>query len=171
MKKRSILLAVLVLIGSAKIFGSSAAVTDMDKHQMVYDTTMVVDIEDGMPHRILMKEEARTLTPRDWAEIKTLRMQNLLQLSHKQANRLYKLNLKKAKEMEKYAKKGGVKGKANAKACARHNEKFVKMLTPSQLNAYNQYSMMQHKESKKVTCCRVKGHGKRMVVSSATISE
>lgn len=120
--------------------------------------------EEKIPiYRILKEKRGNAMTPRDWAEFKTKNMQHRLHLNNKQTERLYKLNLLESKELveaneDKHARLLRKQNKAE--------ERFIETLNPVQKIAYEGYKEREKSQPYSVSCCKMKGHGKKMVVHS-----
>ncbi|MEG1574550.1 MAG: hypothetical protein RR341_05730, partial [Bacteroidales bacterium] len=153
MKKRTLLLAGLLLLcvtASAKHKHGTQMVimgqdTVMVSEMGVFnngngqDTVMMMGVETVPIYRILVQDNGRALTAREWASMKTMKMKKQFNLNDKQADKLYKINLKEAKEMESYhAEKHAMKEK-QVKNMLKSEDKFRKSLNSEQLTSYNQW--------------------------------
>lgn len=178
MKKTALLLAGLLLLcgtASAKhkqkgmqrvIIGQDTVmVAEMGVYNngMGQDTVMMMGVGTVPVYRVLVQDRGRAMSARDWAEMKTNKMKKELNLNVKQTEKLYKMNLKQAKDMESYrAEKHAMKDK-QIKKMVKNEEKFKNSLTSDQLSMYNEWKMY-HQNDMAVKRCKIKGHGKKMVV-------
>ena len=120
--------------------------------------------EEKIPvYRVLTEKRGNSMTPRDWAEFKTENMRHRLNLDNKQCERLYKLNLLESKEM---VKTNEVKHAQLLKKQTKAKERFIETLNPVQKLAYEGYKEREKSQPYSVSCCKMKGHGKKMVVYS-----
>lgn len=163
MKKRRLLLSVFI-IG----FGTAVAQHHGMKHApatAMIEETAVVDGVGAIPiYRVLVTKSGKAMSARDWASMKTMKMQEALNLNNKQAEKLYKVNLGWAKETRSYhAEKHAMKDK-QVKKMMKRERKFTETLSPSQLAAYNSWKK-QSRMGMDVKSCKMKGHGKHMIIS------
>ena len=148
MKKKRVLLNVFIIC-----FGSAVA----QHHGTVHKATIPA-------YRVLVTESGKAMSARDWAGMKTMKMQEALNLNGKQAERLYKVNLCIAKDTRsRHAGKQAAKEK-QTKKLAKREKKFTQTLSPSQLAAYGNWKK-QSRAGMDVKPCKMKGHGKRMIIS------
>lgn len=152
---------------------------DMNKSVVVRDTLTLNSLEiisynghdsiismseEKIPvYKILTEKRGNAMTPRDWAEFKTENMRHRLHLDNKQCEKLYKLNLLESKEM---VKTNDNKHAQLLKKQTKAEERFVETLNPIQKLAYEGYKEREKSQPYSVSCCKMKGHGKKMVVHS-----
>ena len=162
MKKRRLLLSIFV-IG----FGTVMAQHHGMKHHHasgMQETAVVEGIGVVPVYKVLVTQSGKAMSARDWASMKTMKMQEILNLDNKQAERLYKVNLGWAKDTRSYhAEKHAMKDK-QIKKMMKREKKFTETLSPTQLAAYNSWKK-QNRMSMDVKSCKMKGHGKRMIIS------
>ncbi|MBR5532407.1 MAG: hypothetical protein IKU59_03770 [Bacteroidales bacterium] len=121
--------------------------------------------EEKIPvFRVLTEKRGNAMTPRDWAEYKTENMRHRLHLNNKQTEKLYKLNLIESKERASYPEEKLAMKSRHIRKQAKAEERFVETLNPVQKIAYEGYKERVCSQPLSVSCCKMKGHGKKMVV-------
>lgn len=115
-------------------------------------------------YKVLVTKSGKAMSARDWASMKTMKMQEALNLNDKQADRLYKVNLGWAKDTRSYHAEKHAMKERQIKKMMKREKKFTETLTPSQLTAYNNWKK-QSKPGLDVRSCKMKGHGKRMIIN------
>lgn len=162
MKKRKLLLSIFI-IG----FSTAIAQHRVNKHhptEIIQETAVVEGIGVVPVYKVLVTESGKAMSARDWASMKTIKMQELLNLDNKQAEKLYKVNLGWAKDTRSYhAEKHAMKEK-QVKKMLKREKKFTETLSPTQLAAYNSWKK-QNRMGMGVKSCKMKGHGKRMIIN------
>lgn len=117
-------------------------------------------------YRVLTEKRGNAMTPRDWAEFKTENMRHRLHLNNKQTEKLYKLNLMDSKERTDYRNENSTMKARHLKKQAKAEKRFMETLNPVQKIAYEGYKERENSQPFSVSCCKMKGHGKKMVVHS-----
>ena len=121
--------------------------------------------EEKIPiYKILTQKNGEVMTPRDWAEFKTENMKHRLHLNNKQTEKLYKLNLMESKERISYGDNKSAMNERHLRKQAKAEERFVETLNPIQKMAYSSMKGKECNHPLSVGCCKMKGHGKKMVV-------
>lgn len=115
-------------------------------------------------YRVLVTESGKAMSARDLASMKTMKMQDALNLDGKQAEKLYKVNLSWAKDTRSYHAEKHAMKERQIKKFMKREKKFTETLSPSQLTAYNNWKK-QSRMGMDVKSCKMKGHGKRMVIN------
>ncbi len=117
-------------------------------------------------YRVLTERRGNAMTPRDWAEFKTENMRHKLHLNDKQTEKLYKLNLIESKERTNYRHEESAMEARHLRKQAKAEARFMETLNPVQKIAYEGYKERENSQPFSVSCCKMKGHGKKMVVHS-----
>ena len=131
-----------------------------------HDSIVSMKHETIPVYRVLSEKRGNAMTPRDWAEFKTENMRHRLHLNNKQTEKLYKLNLMESKERTDYRNESSAMKARHLKKQAKAEERFVETLNPVQKIAYEGYKERENSQPYSVSCCKMKGHGKKMVVHS-----
>ena len=138
---------------------NSLEIINLNGHDSIVSMT-----EEKIPiYRVLTEKRGNAMTPRDWAEYKTENMRHRLHLNNKQTEKLFKLNLMESKERTNYKKEKFAMRARHLKKQMKAEERFVSSLNPVQKVAYEGYKEREECHPLSVKCCKVKGHGKKMV--------
>lgn len=178
-------LYLIIALGALFAFNGSAKERnhkDINKSVIVRDTLTLNSLEiisinghdsivdmrhETIPiYRVLTEKRGNAMTPRDWAEFKTENMRHRLHLNNKQTEKLYKLNLMESKERTNYRNDKSAMKARHLKKHAKAEERFMESLNPVQKIAYEGYKERENSQPFSVSCCKMKGHGKKMVVHS-----
>ena len=138
---------------------NSLEIINLNGHDSIVSMT-----EEKIPiYRVLTEKRGNAMTPRDWAEYKTENMRHRLHLNNKQTEKLFKLNLMESKERTNYKKEKFAMRARHLKKQEKAEERFVSSLNPVQKVAYEGFKEREECHPLSVKCCKVKGHGKKMV--------